>query len=78
MTIFMALSIRRISQQQHATSIGIFQAIYALGMLSGPIISGKLADSMGIISIFYLCGIICFCILLGSIIVKKINPIILS
>ena len=78
MTIFMALSIRQIPQKQHATSIGIFQAIYALGMLSGPIVSGQLADSMGIISIFYLCGIICFCILLGSVIVKKINPIILS
>jgi MFS family permease len=34
--------------------MGTYQAIYAIGMLSGPAVSGALSDSVGINAVFYL------------------------
>jgi MFS family permease len=39
--------------------MGIFQASYAFGMFIGPWISGGLADSLGLASVFFLCGGLC-------------------
>ncbi len=43
-TLFMVLSIHGLPQQQQATAIGIYQAIYAIGMLVGPLTSGFLSS----------------------------------
>ncbi len=53
-TLLMVLSIRGLPQQQQATAMGIFQAVYAIGMLAGPLTSGFLGDSLGLSTIFYL------------------------
>ena len=53
-TLFMVLSIRGLPQQQQATAMGIYQAIYAIGMLAGPLISGIMGANMGLSTIFYL------------------------
>ncbi|MBA7643315.1 sugar efflux transporter [subsurface metagenome] len=53
-TTLMTLSIRAVAPQQRATAMGVYQAMYAVGMLSGPLVSGVLADSLGLSSIFYL------------------------
>jgi DHA1 family multidrug resistance protein-like MFS transporter len=53
-TILMLLSIQGVVQQQRATSMGIYQAIYAIGMLMGPLISGFMADRLGLSAVFYL------------------------
>jgi predicted MFS family arabinose efflux permease len=34
--------------------MGVFQAIYAVGMLSGPIVSGAVADAFGLDAVFFL------------------------
>jgi len=53
-TTLMTLSIKSVAPQQRATAMGVYQAMYAVGMLSGPLVSGVLADSLGLSSIFYL------------------------
>ncbi len=62
MTIFMALSIRAVPRHQQATAMGVYQAIYAVGMLTGPLVSGSLADSLGLASVFYLSTSLCLVI----------------
>jgi len=54
MTILMALSIRDVSHEHRATAMGIFQAIYSIGMLAGPLVSGFLGDRLGLSSVFSL------------------------
>jgi predicted MFS family arabinose efflux permease len=53
-TVLMALSIHSIAPQQRATAMGFYQAVYAVGMIAGPMVSGVLADNMGLSSVFYL------------------------
>ena len=54
MTLFMVLIIRGLPQQQQATVMGVYQAIYAIGMLIGPLASGFLGSSLGLSTVFYL------------------------
>ncbi|MDD5083007.1 MAG: MFS transporter [Dehalococcoidales bacterium] len=58
-TLLMALSIQTVPPQQRATAMGIYQAIYAMGMLAGPLVSGFLADSLGLSAAFYLSTLCC-------------------
>ncbi len=58
-TILMSLSIQAVAPQQRATAMGVYQALYAVGMLLGPLISGHLADSLGLTVVFYLSAAIC-------------------
>ena len=53
-TIVMSLGIQVASPQQRATAMGIFQAALALGMLLGPLLSGFIAQSWGLATVFYL------------------------
>ncbi len=53
-TVLMALSIQGTAPQQRATAMGFYQAVYAVGMISGPMVSGVLADNMGLSAVFYL------------------------
>jgi MFS family permease len=55
-TIFMNLSIQGLPQEQQATAMGVFQAVYAIGMLAGPIISGFLGTIRSISDVFFLAG----------------------
>ncbi len=61
--LLMSLAIQPIPLEQQGTAMGFFQALYAVGMTSGPIISGFVADRLGLSSVFILCGILC---LLGA------------
>ncbi|OGO25047.1 MAG: hypothetical protein A2144_13515 [Chloroflexi bacterium RBG_16_50_9] len=54
MTLFMVLCIRGLPPQQQATAMGVYQAIYAVGMLTGPLTSGFLGTSLGLSAVFYL------------------------
>ncbi len=50
--VLMGLSIRDVPPQERATAMGIYQATYALGMFLGPMLAGKMADSLGLDSVF--------------------------
>ena len=57
-TAFMALSISAVAPEQRAMAMGVYQALYAVGTLLGPLVSGFLADSLGLASVFYMCALL--------------------
>ena len=56
--VLMGMSIRSVSSAERATAMGVFQAVYALGMFGGPATAGFLADAFGLSSIFLLAGLV--------------------
>ncbi len=56
LTVLMGLTLRAAPPAERATAMGIFQATYAIGMLSGPAVSGRVADGLGLDAVFYLCA----------------------
>jgi len=50
--ILLGLSIQGVDQAHRSTAMGIHQAIYAVGMFTGPWIGGILADAVGIRAMF--------------------------
>lgn len=57
-TLLISLSLRKIAPEDRATGMGIYQAIYATGMISGPIASGYLAQTASLEAVFYLVAIV--------------------
>ncbi len=55
-TLLMALSIRAAPSGSRATAMGVYQAVYAVGMLLGPLVSGMIADSLDLDAAFRLCA----------------------
>ncbi|MFW6151179.1 MAG: MFS transporter [Chloroflexota bacterium] len=52
MATTMALSLRDVEHGRRATAMGLYQATYAIGMFSGPLASGFLAESLGLTALF--------------------------
>jgi len=69
--LLMSLSIRAVTAPDRASAMGIFQASYALGMFIGPWISGGLADSLGLMSVFVVCGGLCLGCLLACLVLTR-------
>ncbi len=61
-TVLMGLSVQVVTLRQRATAMGIYQATYAVGTLLGPALSGFLADSQGLVAVFYLSASLCLVI----------------
>jgi MFS family permease len=57
--VLMGLSIRDVDESKRATAMGFFQSVYAIGMFSGPWLSGVLADAIGLSGMFGITGIGC-------------------
>jgi MFS family permease len=55
--VLMGKSIENVSEGRRSTAMGLHQAVYAIGMFSGPGISGLLADAIGIQPMFLVTGI---------------------
>jgi MFS family permease len=71
--ILMGLSIQSVPREQQATAMGFFQSLYAVGMSLGPILSGVLAQELGLSSAFLLNG---FLALMGAAFSLKKIPLI--
>ena len=54
--LLMGLSIREISGEDRATAMGVFQAVYAIGMFLGPTTAGAVADAVGLSGAFIVAG----------------------
>lgn len=54
--ILLGMSIHRVDRSQRNTAMGIHQALYAIGMWTGPWLSGIIADMIGIQKTFILTG----------------------
>ncbi len=46
--ILLGMSIHKVEQSQRSTAMGINQALYSIGMFTGPWLTGIIADSIGI------------------------------
>ena len=57
--VLMGMSIEHVAEAERATAMGLHQAVYAVGMFSGPWLSGILADIMGIQPMFGVTGFAC-------------------
>jgi MFS family permease len=55
-TTLMGLSIRHVSSAERATAMGVYQAVYAIGMFLGPLVSGAIGDHLGLAAIFLSTG----------------------
>jgi MFS family permease len=65
--ILVGLSIERVDSAHRSTAMGIHQAVYAIGMFSGPWIGGILADALGIRAMFAI--IACFSLVAPGILI---------
>ena len=57
-TALMALSISTVAPWNRGTAMGVYQAVYAIGMFAGPVVAGAVAGVAGIDSVFYLSGVL--------------------
>jgi MFS family permease len=61
--VLMGMSIQYVADAERTTAMGLHQAVYAIGMFTGPGVSGKLADAIGIRPMFGVTAF--FCLVLG-------------
>ena len=54
--VLMGLAIQGVPKEEKATAMGFFQAVYAIGMFSGPAVGGFMATNIGLNSIFFCAG----------------------
>lgn len=57
-TVLISIALRSADSADRATAMGSYQALYAIGMLAGPAISGVVADASGIDSVFWISGVV--------------------
>lgn len=52
--VLMGSALLAVSEEKRGAAMGFFQAIYAIGMVAGPALSGVFADHLGLLPTFYL------------------------
>lgn len=55
----MSLSIRSLPTHERASGMGIYQAVYSIGMFFGPPLGGAVADGLGLSSVFLVTAALC-------------------
>jgi len=56
MPLLMGLSIKNFPDEKRSTAMGVFQAIYGIGMCGGPVLAGVLSSSFGLEWGFWVTG----------------------
>ncbi len=56
--LLLGMSIESISHEKRATAMGVYQALYAIGMFVGPLVAGMLNSSFGLAAGFYFTGLL--------------------
>lgn len=56
--VLITLSVLAVAPAQRATAMGVYQAIYAVGMLTGPVVAGAIADGISVEMVFYVSAIV--------------------
>ena len=51
--LLMTLAVLAVVTAQRATAMGMYQAVYTIGMITGPVVAGVVADSVCINAVFY-------------------------
>jgi MFS family permease len=60
--VMMGMSIEHVPDDRRTTAMGLFQAVYGIGMFAGPSLSGVLADAMGIRPMFRVTALACLAV----------------
>jgi MFS family permease len=60
----LSLAIRPLPSQERASGMGVFQALYSIGMFVGPPLGGFIADSRGLSAVFV--GVAAICVLAAT------------
>ncbi len=60
--VMMGMSIEHVPDDRRTTAMGLFQAVYGVGMFAGPGLSGVLADAMGIRPMFAVTALACLAV----------------
>ncbi len=60
----LGLSIRDVADHERTAAMGLHQAVYGIGMFSGPFVAGLLAEQWGIQTTFLVLGIPCLLLLI--------------
>ena len=64
--VLMGMSIEQVGGAERTTAMGLHQAVYAIGMFSGPALSGALAQAMGLRPMFGATALACLAATLGA------------
>jgi MFS family permease len=56
--VLMGLAIQGVPQEEKAAAMGFFQAVYAIGMFSGPAAGGVIGDTFGLRGVFFCAGFV--------------------
>ena len=69
--LLMGLSIREIPGKDRATAMGVYQAVYAIGMFFGPMTAGAFADIVGLSGAFIISGTVSVIAAVAALILLK-------
>lgn len=56
--VTMALCVNAVGPKDKATAMGVYQAVYALGMFAGPASGGFIGDGFGMAAVFYISSVV--------------------
>ena len=70
----MSLAIRSLPSHERATGMGIYQAVYSIGMFFGPPLSGAVADQLGLSSVFVVTTSLCVLAAFGALFARALKP----
>jgi DHA1 family multidrug resistance protein-like MFS transporter len=56
--LLLGMAIESIPHEKRATAMGIYQALYAIGMFAGPFLAGVLNSAMGLVAGFYFASVL--------------------
>ena len=70
--VLMGMSIVRVDENERTIAMGLHQAIYALGMFSGPAIGGALAEAIGLQPMFGITASVTIVLGIGGMYVNEI------
>lgn len=75
--VLMGMSIEYVQDNERTTAMGLHQAVYAIGMFTGPWLSGILADAIGIRWMFAVTAVACLALgVIGTRRLGRSEPII--
>jgi MFS family permease len=57
--VLMGMSIQHVVDRERNTAMGLHQSVYAVGMFSGPVLSGGIADMIGLRAMFGVTASVC-------------------
>lgn len=64
--VLMGSALLAVPEGKRGAAMGFFQAIYAIGMVAGPAVSGVFADRMGLVGTFYITGLFALATMLAA------------